>query len=216
MKSGTRQSRGEATRARLLDGGRSVFARRGYRSTRVGDIVAAAGTSQGTFYLYFDSKDDLFSQLQAEVALEFDRLAADLPALGPDPESVEDLAAWIERFLAACHRHRPILRASTEADAAVGRDTVAAHLEPLAEALAERSGLPERRSFDPGVASLALIATLERLDHMAGDGRLDVTDQDLARTTADMVSDGLFGPRPDLTTTDRGNKISKRERAEST
>ena len=206
VESDQRRTRGEATRARLMAAGRSVFARRGYRATRVGDIVAEAGTSQGTFYLYFSSKDDLFAQLRAEVDAEFDRLATEVPRLGREPERIRGLESWIEQFLAACDRHRAVLRASTEADATHGRDTVAAHLGALGRALAAGSGLPEHPSFDPApfdpatfdpvVASLALIATLDRLDLMAGDGRLDVTDRDLARTAAAILTDGLYGPDP--------------------
>jgi AcrR family transcriptional regulator len=37
----------------------SVFARNGVAATTVSDIVKAAGVAQGTFYLYFDTKDDV-------------------------------------------------------------------------------------------------------------------------------------------------------------
>jgi len=198
-----RPSRGEATRARLLDAGRHVFARRGYRATRVGDIVARAGTSQGTFYLYFSSKDDLFATLQSEVAAEFEQLAADLPELGPTPVEVDALQSWIERFLAACDRHQPVLRAGTEADTTRGRSVIAEHLGTLSAALATRSGLPARRAFDPEVAALVLVSTLERLDYMAGDGRLEVSDRDLARTTAGIVTDALYGPSARTTERER-------------
>ncbi len=205
-------SRGEATRARLLDAGRTVFARRGYRATRVGDIVAEAGTSQGTFYLYFSSKDDLFDSLQSEVTSEFTRLAESLPDLGPDPDRVAALQSWIQQLLLASDRHRPMLRAGTEADSTRGRESIADHLGSLGSALAARSGLRGRRSFDPEVAALALVSTLERLDHMAGDGRLDVGDDDLARTTARIVTDALYGP----SATGGGDRTSERERSSAT
>ena len=35
---------------------RESFAKLGFASTRVADIVARAGTSHGTFYTYFDDK----------------------------------------------------------------------------------------------------------------------------------------------------------------
>lgn len=40
-----------------------VFAERGYHETRISDIVTTAGIARGTFYLYFDSKADIFAQL---------------------------------------------------------------------------------------------------------------------------------------------------------
>jgi AcrR family transcriptional regulator len=48
----------EARRAALVSAATAVFARQGVANTAVSDIVKAAGVAQGTFYLYFDSKDD--------------------------------------------------------------------------------------------------------------------------------------------------------------
>src|SRR4051812_6969422 len=56
---------GRVTRSKLLDAGASVFASKGYHETRVDDIVDAAGTSHGTFYRYFDNKDQLFRVIAA-------------------------------------------------------------------------------------------------------------------------------------------------------
>jgi AcrR family transcriptional regulator len=47
----------EARRAELISAATSLFAERGVANTVVSDIVKAAGVAQGTFYLYFDSKD---------------------------------------------------------------------------------------------------------------------------------------------------------------
>jgi TetR/AcrR family transcriptional regulator, fatty acid metabolism regulator protein len=48
----------EARRAALVSAAATVFAQRGVSNTAVSDIVKAAGVAQGTFYLYFDAKDD--------------------------------------------------------------------------------------------------------------------------------------------------------------
>jgi AcrR family transcriptional regulator len=48
-----------ARRADLASVAATVFAQRGVANTAVSDIVKAAGVAQGTFYLYFDSKDDI-------------------------------------------------------------------------------------------------------------------------------------------------------------
>lgn len=49
----------EARRAELVTAAATVFAQRGVANTAVSDIVKQAGVAQGTFYLYFDSKDDV-------------------------------------------------------------------------------------------------------------------------------------------------------------
>ena len=48
-----------AKRAAVAAAAASVFVERGVAGTAVSDIVRAAGIAQGTFYLYFDSKDDV-------------------------------------------------------------------------------------------------------------------------------------------------------------
>src|ERR1700720_2177211 len=62
------RAQGRKTMRRLLDAGMRVFADRGFHAARVDDIVRAARTSHGTFYLYFTSKDDLFRALAEDVA----------------------------------------------------------------------------------------------------------------------------------------------------
>jgi len=43
----------------LLAAARQLFAAKGFEKTKVSDVAARAGVSQGTVYLYFKSKDDL-------------------------------------------------------------------------------------------------------------------------------------------------------------
>jgi AcrR family transcriptional regulator len=56
-----------ATRSRLLDAAKQVLEERGYAATTVADITAAAGVSRATFYVYFASKEDVFSVLAEHV-----------------------------------------------------------------------------------------------------------------------------------------------------
>jgi AcrR family transcriptional regulator len=64
---GTKRTSGP-TRERLLAAARESFAKRGFASTRVADIVALAGTSHGTFYTYFEDKRDALLALTQEAA----------------------------------------------------------------------------------------------------------------------------------------------------
>ena len=47
-------------RKQLLNAATRVFARKGYWSASITDIIQAAGVARGTFYLYFRSKRDVF------------------------------------------------------------------------------------------------------------------------------------------------------------
>jgi AcrR family transcriptional regulator len=58
-----RRTKGERTRERLLAAAERVFVRDGYLEARVADIAVEAGLSHGSFYTYFDSKQDVFRQV---------------------------------------------------------------------------------------------------------------------------------------------------------
>ncbi len=56
-------ARGAATRARLLEAAERVFAELGYHDASIVKITEAAGVAQGTFYLYFAGKQQVFDEL---------------------------------------------------------------------------------------------------------------------------------------------------------
>ncbi len=55
--------KGERTRRRLLEAAEQVFAELTYHDASIVKITEAAGVAQGTFYLYFESKQQLFDEL---------------------------------------------------------------------------------------------------------------------------------------------------------
>ena len=58
--SGPRSRKGVETRARLLTAAKEVFERDGFLDARISDIVERAGLSHGSFYHYFESKEEVF------------------------------------------------------------------------------------------------------------------------------------------------------------
>ena len=93
----------------LLDAGIEVFDKRGYQAARVDDVVRAARTSHGTFYLYFANKEDLFRVLAEECATTITALTGDLGPIGPDDDGYEALRGWIAGFLGAYRDHGPVI-----------------------------------------------------------------------------------------------------------
>jgi AcrR family transcriptional regulator len=87
-----------------------VFARRGYRSAGISEIVRTAGVARGTFYLYFASKadvfmaiaDDFYDRLEMSIAASGD--VAAMPAADTDGRSF--LHASIRRWFEFFHQHR--------------------------------------------------------------------------------------------------------------
>lgn len=56
------------TRQRILDAAIDVFSRKGYHDAKVDDIVELSGTSKGSVYFYFPSKQHIFLALTDEFA----------------------------------------------------------------------------------------------------------------------------------------------------
>ena len=60
-----RSRKGAQTRARLLDAAKHVFEGSGFLEARISDIAEQAGLSHGSFYHYFDSKEQIFREVAA-------------------------------------------------------------------------------------------------------------------------------------------------------
>jgi AcrR family transcriptional regulator len=74
-------------RSRLLDAARVVFSDRGLDRAKVEDITTRAQLSKGAFYLHFESKEEAFRELLADVVSHLDRMlnetSAEQIALSP-------------------------------------------------------------------------------------------------------------------------------------
>lgn len=107
-------ARGEATKRRILDAAEDVFGELGYYEASVSEITRRAGVAQGTFYIYYHTKRDIFIELVEDMGK---RLRAAMRAASEDaPSRVEaernGFAAFF-RFVAA---HRRIYRIVEEAE----------------------------------------------------------------------------------------------------
>ncbi len=82
----------QAIRRKLLAQGRGLFLRYGLRKTNVGELARAAGIAKGTFYHFFDSKEELcleiFHQEESELGGEIDALLARHPDAGQALRSI--------------------------------------------------------------------------------------------------------------------------------
>lgn len=81
----TQAERTAATRARLLDSARKLFADKGFNAVSTEAIVAAAGVTRGALYHQFDDKAALFAAVYEDVERDLvadvaERIAAERPA----------------------------------------------------------------------------------------------------------------------------------------
>ena len=72
--------RGERTRKRLLEAAEDVFSELGYHDASIVKITEAAGVGQGTFYLYFRGKKEVFDELVLDLNHRVRRAIAEATA----------------------------------------------------------------------------------------------------------------------------------------
>ncbi|HVX17411.1 MAG TPA: helix-turn-helix domain-containing protein [Acidimicrobiales bacterium] len=86
-----RSRKGVRTRARLIEAARDVFEEAGFLDARISDIAERAGLSHGSFYHYFDSKEQIFREVAEaqEARLTARPPAADAGEQGDPPDATE-------------------------------------------------------------------------------------------------------------------------------
>jgi AcrR family transcriptional regulator len=62
---------------KLLDAAEELFTKNGFHGTSISDICKAAGTAVGTFYIYFETKTDVYRYLMWKYQREIKRLLAE-------------------------------------------------------------------------------------------------------------------------------------------
>ena len=190
------RARGQRTVRRLLDAGVEVLADRGYHGTRVDDIVTAARTSHGTFYLYFSNKEDLFRDLLEDEASTMSAHAESLGPLTPDDAGREELRRWIAGFGELYRRYDSVIRAWVEAEidthafGQLGADLLAG----FAGVLTDRIEAASHVVGDPAAAAVVVVGMIERCNYYESVGQIRANSDDLVDTLTAVVHACLFGP----------------------
>jgi AcrR family transcriptional regulator len=101
--------RGRRTRAALLQAARDVFERDGFLDAKISDISAEAGVATGSFYTYFDDKDDIFAAVLADVEERMLHPGVHLAhAAGGDPAALIEDAN--RAYLTAYREHAQLMK----------------------------------------------------------------------------------------------------------
>ncbi|HTQ02735.1 MAG TPA: TetR/AcrR family transcriptional regulator [Polyangiaceae bacterium] len=97
-------------RQQILSAARGLFAKRGYHLTTIDDIVAQAGVARGTFYLYFEDKRAIFSDLidrfGSQLAVAIVRIVTDDPTRSVGAQIHEN----IRRIIGTCLAERAMTK----------------------------------------------------------------------------------------------------------
>jgi AcrR family transcriptional regulator len=182
----TLSARGLETRNRLLAAAESVFGELGYHDASIVKVTEAAGVGQGTFYLYFGSKKDVFDELVRDLNRRVRHAMKEASSRGETRLEAELLGfgAYF-RFTA---EHPALYRIIRQAEF-VSPEMLEYHYERLAEGyvegLRESIARGELGDIDPEVSAWALMAAGEMLGMryiLWGDGSVPPrVEQELAR-----------------------------------
>ena len=151
-------ARGTRTRQRVLEAAESVFAEHGYHEASVVKITEAAGVGQGTFYLYFASKQDVFDELVRDLNRRVRHAMKEASSQGKSRLEAELLG--FRAYFRFTAEHPALYRIIRQAEF-VSPELLRYHYERLSggyvEALREAMKRGEIAKLDPEVAAWALM-----------------------------------------------------------
>lgn len=120
--------RGARTRRRLLAAAEELFAERGYHEASIVKITEAAGVAQGTFYLYFAGKKDIFTEVVLDLNRRVRHALSQASAQGRDRREAELLG--FQAFFRFTADHPALYRIIRQAEF-VDPETLQLHYERL-------------------------------------------------------------------------------------
>ncbi|MDT5300519.1 MAG: hypothetical protein QOG79_3761, partial [Mycobacterium sp.] len=106
-------SRGERTRAAILDASRRLFLERGYAGMPINAITEACGISRAGFYTYFKDKREIFNVL-GETAYHDALAVIGEWAEADEPFGPADVRAWVGQYFDYMDQHGAFVLASAQ------------------------------------------------------------------------------------------------------
>lgn len=158
-------ARGEATRRKLLAAAEIEIGEKGFHIASVSSITTRADVGQGTFYLYFHSKDEIFLTLVRDIGARLRKHMA-LAVIGAADRIIAERRG-LEAFFEFAHAHPGLYRIVQESqfvDESVFRE----YYERIAERYAEDiAAATARGELAPGDA-VARAWTIMGIGHFIG------------------------------------------------
>ena len=155
-------ARGLRTRTRLIEAAEDVFGQLGYHEASIVKLTEAAGVSQGTFYLYFASKQEIFDELVRDLNRRVRHAMKEASSRGATRLEAELLG--FAAYFQFTGEHPALYRIIRQAEF-VSPAMLAYHYEQISagyvEALREASDRGEIGAIDPDVTAWALMGAGE-------------------------------------------------------
>lgn len=124
-------ARGKRTRDKLLQAAEIEFGDKGFHAAAISGITQRAGVALGSFYTYFESKEEIFQALVSYMSHRTRSWIAERVAGAPDRMAAERLG--IEAYIDFARQHKGIYRIISEAEF-VANDAYREHYSGFARA----------------------------------------------------------------------------------
>src|SRR3954451_11488900 len=187
-----RTERGRKTQRRLLEAAAAEFGERGFHEAAITGITQRAGVALGTFYTYFESKEEVFRALVRDMSRATRAHVAEAVKGAPDRLAAERLG--LEAFLAFVRQHPELYRIVEEAQF-VAHDVYREHYLAFVDGYRRNlAGARERGEISDGPdepRSWALIGMSVFLGMRYGIWNQDLSPGEVADVAIALVSEGL-------------------------
>ena len=187
-----RTERGRKTLRRLLEAAALEFGERGFHDAAITGITQRAGVALGTFYTYFESKEELFRALVRDMSQATRQHVAEAVREAPDRLTAERLG--LEAFITFVRRHRELYRIIEEAQF-VADDVYREHYLTFAEGYRRNLAAARARGEIADGAdeprAWALIGMSVFLGMRYGIWEEDLSPAEVADAAMSLVSEGL-------------------------
>ena len=187
-----RTERGRKTVRKLLEAAAAEFGARGYHEAAITGITQRAGVALGTFYTYFESKEELFRALVRDMSHATRQHVAEAVAGAPDRLAAERLG--LAAFIAFTRAHPELYRIVEEAQF-VAEDAYREHyrsfVEGYRQGLAAAAARGEIVEGPDELRAWALIGMSVFLGMRYAVWDKDLGPQEVADRAIDLVAEGL-------------------------
>jgi AcrR family transcriptional regulator len=192
-----------ARRAAILDAATAVFGDKGYAAATVDDIVLRLGVARGTFYLYFDDKQDVFDALVDDFVTRLEAAVISIDVAHPTITPVEQLRQNLARVISLALSEPVLMRLALHDAASQGPELarrVDAFYERLHRLLDESLSIGQRiglvRAGDRRVMVAIGLGGLKEMIYAAARGALKGDADALVEEMMLFLRGGLLAPPP--------------------
>ena len=184
--------RGRQTREKLLQAAEVEFGERGFHDAAISEITRRAGVALGTFYVYFESKEEIFRALVAYMNQLTRQWISERVAGSPDRLTAEQMG--VEAFMEFVREHRNLYRIVSEAQFVAEdafRDYYTVFADAYRQNLESAAAGREIRKGDAEVWSWALIGMTVFLGMRFAYWDDEASTRETAKAAADLIALGM-------------------------